>query len=60
MDVEVFVVDVEGNSNEKGFRYLGDMLATTEDVNDSDQKEYIKKLINIFFCLVIHHLYPFF
>ena len=29
-------------------------------VDDGDQKEYIKKLINIFFCHVIHHLYLFF
>ena len=28
-----------GKSNENGFRYLRDMLATMMDVNDSDQKE---------------------
>ena len=35
------------------------MLTTMEDVNDGNQKEYIKKFINIF-CHVIHHLYLYF
>ena len=50
----------EGKLNENSFRYLRDLLATMVDVDNGDKKEYIKKLINIFFCHVIHHLYLFF
>ena len=45
-----------GKSNEYGFRYLQDMLATIVEVEDGEQK----KVINILFCHVKHHLYLFF
>ena len=32
-------------------KYLREMLANMEDVDDGDQKEYIKKFINIFFFM---------
>ena len=54
----LFLREIKGKSSENDFNYLGDMLAIMVDVDDGDQKEYTKKLINSF--LGSCYLYLFF
>ena len=39
----------------KDFKYLRDMQDTMLDVDIKDKEEFIKKLMKLFFCHVIHH-----